>query len=110
MNWKELNSIEQLESLKLDSEKKSQVIFKHSTSCSISKMVWNRMERAKNLPDSVDYYYLDLLHHRDISNKIASDFDIEHESPQMLVIKDGKSVYDADHFGITVEDLESELA
>ncbi|WP_447641591.1 MULTISPECIES: bacillithiol system redox-active protein YtxJ [Chitinophagaceae] len=105
MNWNELTSEAQLSEIMETSKERAQVIFKHSTRCSISKTVWNRMERTDLLPENADYFYLDLIAHRNISNKVAEILDVQHESPQALVIKDGKLAYDADHFGIEAEDL-----
>lgn len=107
MNWIQLTNETQLSELKENSIAKPQVIFKHSTTCSISSMVMNRLEKT-DLPQA-DVYYLDLLQHRDISNKIAEDFRVEHESPQILVIKDGLLTYDADHMAIRVDDLEEAI-
>lgn len=105
MNWNELTSEAQLSEIMETSKERAQVIFKHSTRCSISKTVWNRMERTDLLPENADYFYLDLIAHRNISNKVAEILDVQHESPQALVIKDGKLAYDADHFGIEAEEL-----
>lgn len=109
MNWINLTEEAQLEEIKKQSAVKPQVIFKHSTRCSISKTAWNRVEKSDSLPDA-DYYYLDLITYRDISNKIPEIFGVEHESPQVIVIKDGKASYDADHFDITVDDLSEAIA
>ncbi|MFT4202802.1 MAG: bacillithiol system redox-active protein YtxJ [Chitinophagaceae bacterium] len=105
MEWNELNSSPQLQEILVKSKDKAQVIFKHSTRCSISRTVWNRLERANELPDGADYYYLDLISHRPVSSEIAELLDVEHESPQILVIKDGRAVYNADHFEITADEL-----
>ena len=102
MNWKEFSSKEGLEQITKLSKEKPQVIFKHSTRCSISSMAKSRLERAEP-PEGIDFNYLDLIAHRDISTKIADDFDIEHASPQVLIIKDGKCIYDESHSGIDME-------
>ncbi|PZP52155.1 MAG: bacillithiol system redox-active protein YtxJ [Pseudopedobacter saltans] len=110
MEWKELNSESQLKEILEKSKEKNQVIFKHSTRCSISKTVWNRMERANSLPENANYYYLDLIANRDISNSIAETLQVQHESPQVIIIKDEKATYDADHFDITSDELEEHLS
>ena len=89
------------------SKERPQVIFKHSTRCSISSVALQRMERAKQ-PADLDFYYLDLLANRNLSNKVEQIFDVAHESPQVLVIKDGKCVYDESHMGISMDDIISE--
>jgi len=104
MNWNILQSEQQLENLKKHSSDKPQVIFKHSTRCSISSMTKARLERSPE-PEGLDFHILDLIAHRSLSNKIAEDFRVEHESPQVLVIKNGKCVYDESHNGIRMDEL-----
>ena len=104
MNWIQLNSDQQIEEIIRASDNQPQVIFKHSTRCSISTMAKGRLERA-GLPGHVPFYYLDLLSHRPISNKIAEMFSVEHESPQVLVIKNGKCVYTESHSGIHMDEI-----
>jgi bacillithiol system protein YtxJ len=104
MNWKELSDEIGLDTIKKLSTEKPQVIFKHSTRCSISTMAKNRLERAEE-PTGVDFNYLDLIAHRDISNKIANDFDVEHASPQILIIKNGACVYDESHNAINMDEI-----
>jgi len=109
MNWIHLTTEEQLENIKLKSATNPQVIFKHSTTCSISKMAFSRFERA-DAPDSIDFYYLDLLTYRPISNAIAEVFQVHHESPQVLLIKNGECVYDESHYGIMMDELLEQVA
>ena len=104
MNWISLQSEAQLESIRERSAGRPQVIFKHSTRCSTSAMVKNRLERAQ-APDAIDFYYLDLLNFRPVSNQIAAAFSIPHESPQVLLIRNGQCVYDESHIGITMDDI-----
>jgi bacillithiol system protein YtxJ len=104
MNWIHLDSDHQLEQIFKASINKPQVVFKHSTRCNISVMAKKRLERA-GLPGHVPFYYLDLLSNRTISNKIAEMLSIKHESPQVLVIKDGKCVYSETHSGIDMYDI-----
>ena len=101
MNWIALQSETQLLELTQKSADRPQVIFKHSTRCATSAIVKGRLDRA-NPPHDIDFYYLDLLNHRPISNKIADTFMIRHESPQVLLIRDGQCVYDESHMGITM--------
>lgn len=107
MKWIDLNQAAQLESLKEESKKQPVLIFKHSTRCSISSSALNRLERSWNEDDmkSVKPYYLDLISYRDVSNKIQEVFGIQHESPQILLIKDGVCTYCASHMGITYPDV-----
>jgi bacillithiol system protein YtxJ len=108
MNWHPINTIEQLEQIKSASFITPQVIFKHSTTCSISRMALDRFERAAT-PEKVDFHYLDLLNYRAISNEIASFFQVHHESPQVILIKNGECIYDESHYGIMMDELISFL-
>lgn len=106
MNWNELNKIEQLETVKTESTDQPIMLFKHSTRCSISSMAKSRLERAWNFEEAqIKPYYLDLIANRDISNAIAEQFGIQHESPQILLIKNGECVYNASHSMITANSL-----
>ena len=104
MNWIPLQTENQLAEIRQKSTARPQVIFKHSTRCSTSAMVKNRLERAQT-PDSIDFHYLDLLNYRPVSNQIAATFSIPHESPQVLLILNGQCIYDESHIGITMDDI-----
>ncbi|MEJ7828105.1 MAG: bacillithiol system redox-active protein YtxJ [Segetibacter sp.] len=108
MNWIQLTNLNQLEEIKENSGQKPQVIFKHSTRCSISSMAKGRLERS-NAPNDADFYFLDLITYRDISNKIAKDFHVYHESPQIIVIKNGECVYDESHGSITMDEIKEQV-
>jgi len=71
-------------------------------------MVKNRLERNEPLT-GVDFYYLDLIAHRDVSNKIAEEFKVYHESPQVLLIVKGECVYDESHMGISMDELKQHV-
>lgn len=87
------------------------LIFKHSTRCSISMMAKRRFELDwDKLPSDMPLYFLDLIQHRDISNKIAQDFQVHHESPQLLLVKDGECVLDLSHGEISVDEALSVVA
>lgn len=99
MNWINLTNEEYLHQIKLKSNTKPQVIFKHSTRCSISSVAKSRLERSTQT-NEIDFYFLDLIKYRLISNKIAEEFNVYHESPQILIIKNGECIYDESHSGI----------
>ena len=104
--WIQLTDLAQLQSIEAKSSTKTQVIFKHSTRCGISKMVMNQFIESYGLNDNdVDLYYLDLLNYREISNEIANRFQVYHESPQLLVLKNGVVVAHASHGAINDIDL-----
>ncbi len=104
MQWIQLTSEQQLTELAQKSSEKPQVIFKHSTRCSISSVALQRLEKGK-APFDVDFYFLDLLNYRSLSNKVAETFAISHESPQILVIKNGDCVFTESHLGISMADI-----
>lgn len=100
-NWIPLTTENQLEELKNISKTHPVLIFKHSTSCGISNMVIKRFEKLfSEEHQSLKVYYLDLLRYRTISNEIANRFEIVHESPQLLVIKNEVCVFNASHYSI----------
>ena len=106
MNWLELSNESQLNEIIEDSKNAPVLIFKHSTRCSISSMAINRLERAWKEGAKLKPYYLDLIRYRDISNLIATKLGVEHQSPQAIVIKDGKAIYNNSHMGISFNELE----
>nr|WP_315223304.1 bacillithiol system redox-active protein YtxJ [uncultured Flavobacterium sp.] len=109
VNWTELTDIAQLMEVEAVSNEKPVVIFKHSTRCSISRMALKQFEREYDLNDTVDAYFLDLIAHRDISNEIANRFNVYHESPQLILIKNGKAVYDVSHSDIDAVTLKTKV-
>lgn len=104
--WIALSDLKQLETIEEKSKTKTQVVFKHSTRCGISRMVMNQFVDAYELTENdLDLYYLDLLNYREISNEIAAKFQVMHESPQLLVIKNGGVVKYDSHGAINEVDL-----
>ena len=109
-DWKTLDTLEQLEDILKASEKKPIAIFKHSTRCGISSMAKTQLEENWDIdPESLDFYYLDLITYRPISNKIAELLGVMHQSPQVILIKNGKAVYQSTHHSINVKDLKVAL-
>ena len=101
-----LELISQLDEIDAISEVKPVVIFKHSTRCSISRFALKQFDAEFNYDDSqIDWYLLDLLNHRDISNEIAQRYEVTHQSPQIIVIKNKKAIYHDSHDGINASDL-----
>jgi bacillithiol system protein YtxJ len=107
MKWNPLNQLAVLEDIKELSKTQKVLIFKHSTSCSISSMALSRLERAWSDAEmaSLKPYYLDLLKYREISNKVAQEFGVQHESPQVLIIENGKCIYDSSHNTINYQEI-----
>lgn len=107
INWITLSDLGQLDEIVNESTKKPVVIFKHSTRCSVSRMVLKNFEREYNLDDKMELYFLDLLEYRDISNEISTRFDVVHQSPQIIVIKEGNVFYNASHESIDATELKN---
>lgn len=109
IHWNHLENEEQLEQIKSASFHTPQIIFKHSTRCSISSVAKSRLEN-QIAPEGMDFYYLDLIRFRSISNKLAEDYAVYHESPQILVIKNGDCIYDESHLAISMKEITEQVA
>ncbi len=106
IQWIPLSTEGQLADIVQQSNDVPCLIFKHSTSCSISLMAKSRLERSWDFAqDEIKPYYLDLLAFRSVSNAIAEKFNVYHESPQALLIRNGECTYDASHLDISVQEL-----
>ncbi|WP_432670723.1 bacillithiol system redox-active protein YtxJ [Flavobacterium sp. SM2513] len=106
LQWNYLESMEDLDAAEQLSKEKTVVLFKHSTRCSISRFVLKQFENTYDIPqEDMELYFLDLIEYRPISNEIAQRFGVTHQSPQMVVVKDGKTIYDASHDSIDAESL-----
>lgn len=90
-------------------EGKNIAIFKHSTRCSISSVAKQRLTSFWNFKDDLPIYYLDLIAFRDLSSLISDKFDIQHESPQLLIIKEGKCIFSSSHLSISVKSIHKAL-
>ena len=109
MGWISLESLGQLDEIK--NQRGFSIIFKHSTRCSISMMVKKRFELDwDKLPEDLNIYFLDLIQNRELSNAIASNFMVPHESPQLLLIENGECVLDLSHGEVSVDEVMSVLA
>ena len=106
-NRPELLDESEIETIVSQSFQAPVLIFKHSTRCSISSMALNRLTGN---PVPVDFYYLDVIANRNISNLLASRFSVHHESPQVLMIVKGECVYEASHLEITASEIAAQRA
>ena len=108
MRWIALESAEQIKNIQQNPG--YNIILKHSTRCSISMMAKRKFELDwEDLPEDISLYFLDLIKYRELSNQVASDFHVHHESPQLLLIKDGECILDQSHGSISVEEAISVL-
>ncbi len=107
--WKNLHQPEDIDEIIRASALRPQLIFKHSTRCNISSVAKKRLEHSTQ-PQGIDFHYLDVISHRDVSNKVGSIFGVWHESPQILLIADGECIYDESHMGISMDDIIEQAA
>ena len=104
--WQKLTSVDQLDSIVEESKVTPVAIFKHSTRCGISSMVMRQFERAYDLDmDQMKLYYLDLLAFRKVSDEVSKNFQVLHQSPQLIVVKNGEAVAHTSHHGINASEL-----
>ena len=106
MNWYRLTAQEELDGLVRRSHQLPQIIFKHSPRCSISSVAFNRLQSGI---EKVDFHLLDVISSRNLSNLVEEQFNVVHQSPQLLIISKGRSVFDTSHFGITSNVVNNQL-
>lgn len=112
MDWIALKDLKQLDEIRAESKEKPVLIYKHSSRCNISRTAFDRLERRwdAGAADGIKRYFLDLISYREVSNQIAEQFQVEHQSPQILVIKDGQSILDLSHYEIDFEQIRPVLS
>lgn len=104
MHWIHLTDEDQLQKIIVRSEEKPQVIFKYSSSCCLSETIFQRLQKSF-CPKHIDFNFLDLITHPDISEKVAAAFHVPHFSPQILLIKDGECIFDESNSEVCLEDI-----
>lgn len=111
INWNILQASEHLEDAAKKSYTTPVLFYKHSTRCAISSVVLSRLERSWNENEipQVEAYFLDLIAFRDISNAIAHNFQVTHESPQVLVVVEGRCVFHTSHLGINFKAIKEAI-
>ncbi len=111
VNWSPLSAANQIGQIVEISGAVPCVIFKHSTRCSISSLAQHRLEGSWLFDEqTVIPYFVDIINDREVSNLVASYFGVPHESPQLLLIKNGRCVYHTSHLDISVKGLQQQLA
>ena len=106
MNWKNIDQADQIPHIAEESHKTPCLIFKHSTRCSISSIAKFRLENEWSFSENeMVPYYLDLIEHRQLSNAVAKQFEVHHESPQIILLWQGEVVLDASHLDISVSEI-----
>ena len=109
INWIPMEDLGKINEIITLSQEKPVIIFKHSTRCSISRMALKNFENEFDLGENVTPYFLDLISFWEVSNEIASRFNVVHQSPQLLLIVGGKSIYDVSHSSIDAQELKSKI-
>ena len=109
-NWKPITDISAVDEIIEASNERTQIIFKDSMTCGISAYAKSRLSEGNDLMmDHADFNYLDLLRYRDVSNYIAEVFNVYHQSPQILIVKNGKVTYTASHHVIQPREIAQNL-
>ncbi len=111
VEWFKLTEESQLQEIVEESHTTPVLIYKHSTRCGISSMAFDRLVRGwdEAYTDKIKPYYLDLIAFRDVSNEVARQFGIYHQSPQVILIKNGKAIYDDSHMAISLDIIKQQL-
>ncbi len=109
LNLESEDDLEEIISVSFSDKKLSVAIFKHSSRCAISTMAKARLSTKWNFDEELPIYLLDLIVHRNLSNLIAQKFKVEHQSPQILLIKNGVCIFNASHLNISVREIKSVL-
>ena len=111
MNWLPLTDPAQIEAALAGSQGRTIAFFKHSTRCSISKMALMFLEEDWDAqsPLVAEWYFVDILAHRPVSNQLAERLQETHESPQLLLVRDGECIYEASHNEIKADRIEAFL-
>ncbi|MDX1444802.1 bacillithiol system redox-active protein YtxJ [Lishizhenia sp.] len=109
LSWKPLNQENAIAEIVEASKEQAQLIFKHSTRCSISSMALNRFESEWPNDANCTIYFLDLIAFRAVSNKVADELKVEHQSPQAILIQNGEVTYHASHSAIRASEILEKL-
>jgi len=102
MHWIHFTAEDQLQKIIVKSQEKPQVIFKYSSCCHFSEVVFQRLQK-NCCPGELDFHFLDLANYQHISEKIAETFGVPHQSPQILVINEGQCIFHESHSEISLE-------
>jgi bacillithiol system protein YtxJ len=104
MHWIHLTDEDQLQKIIVRSQEKPQVIFKYSTECHLSEIIFQRLQK-NCCPEHIDFHFLDLTIYKNISEKVSETFHIPHQSPQILLIKEGECIFEDSHAEISLEEI-----
>jgi len=106
---KELLAIEDLEEVWKSSEEKPVLLFKQSTTCPISAEAFEQFQTFLNDKQDIGSFFVKVRETREVSNEIAEKLGVQHQSPQLLLVKDGIAQWNASHTNITVDSIKEAL-
>lgn len=103
MNWNEITTLEEWKAVLARSSDRGQVVLKHSTTCPVSANALHEYEQyLESRPnEQIDYTLVKVIESRPVSNQIAEDLGVKHESPQIIFLKDGEKYWTASHWAVT---------
>ncbi len=109
-SWNKITTEQEVKDIVEKSKHKTQIIFKDSVTCGISAYAKSRIvDGYDEIDGKADFNYLDLLAYRPVSNFIAEHLGVYHQSPQIIILKNGEVVHTVTHHAITAEGIADEL-
>jgi bacillithiol system protein YtxJ len=106
LSWTNIISIDDLETIQMNSFRQPCLIYKHSSRCSISDIAFRRLQvYPESHSLNLALYFLDIIRFRSLSEAISTNYHVYHESPQVLVIFKGECIYDSSHLDIQWNDI-----
>ncbi|RYM35496.1 bacillithiol system redox-active protein YtxJ [Brumimicrobium glaciale] len=109
LNWIHITTVEELKQAIAETDNVTGLFFKHSTRCNISSMALSRFESSWEQDDKCELYFIDLIAHRDVSNAISELTDVDHQSPQVIVVKNRREIFNASHNGISSSEIKNSI-
>ena len=109
LNWIHITTVEELKQAIAETDNVTGLFFKHSTRCNISSMALSRFESNWIQDDTCELYFIDLIAHRDVSNAIGDLTNVEHQSPQVIVVKNRSEIHNASHNGISAGEIKKSI-
>lgn len=110
IDWLQLKEPEELSKLLEASNEKPQVIYKHSTRCGVSAMALSNLHQLQQeVAEKADFYFLNVISHRWLSQQVAEQLQVRHESPQLLIIQNGEVVWSGSHYQVTAASIEAQI-
>ena len=109
LSWNHIETVDSLEKALAESSEAPALFFKHSTRCSISSMALNRFESEWDASNHCDIHFIDLIANREVSNRLSELTNVQHQSPQVVLVKNCKAIFNASHSGIDATVIQTKL-